>query len=374
MKNLCIVVSVATFIESFMLENLKHLSQNFNLTIISSDSINFGKNPQFYCQTKHINIARKINFFHDIKAIYLLFRYFKNQHFDLVLSFTPKAGLLGIIAAFLAGIQLRIHCFTGQVWANKSFIFRNFLKFFDKIVVYFASDILVDGKAQWEFLLQEKIITRVNSHYISLVGIDFTKFKPNADVRRSLLEKYHLSSKRLIFMFLGRINKDKGILDLIAVMKKISVKHKHLVLFLVGSDEEGIIKQYRKNLMAKNIIKINHTKSPELILNIADVLVLPSYREGSSVVVLQAAAMKIPSIASDIYGVKNMVINNETGLLHQVRNIDDMAEVYAKLIHTPSLIKLLGDSAYDFVRKHFNTHQTAQIFTQFFTALVALKK
>ncbi len=370
MKNLCIVVSVAAFIESFMLENLKHLSQNFNLTIISSDKVDFGKNSQFSCKTKCINIVRKINLFYDIKAIYLLFKYFKNQHFDLVLSLTPKAGLLGIIAAFLAGVQLRVHCFTGQVWASKFFVFRNFLKFFDKIVVYFATDVLVDGKAQWKFLIQEKIITRSNSRYISLVGIDFAKFKSRPDVRKALLKKYHLSSKHLVFMFLGRINKDKGILDLIAVMEKLSAIHQHLVLFLVGSDEEAIIKQSREYLATKNIIRISHTKSPELILNIANVLVLPSYREGSSVVILEAAAMKIPSVASDIYGVKNMIINNETGLLHQMRNCDDMAEVYCKLICNSALIKLLGENAYDFVINHFDTRKTANFFAQFFTDLV----
>ncbi len=368
MKKICVIVSVAGFIKSFMAKDLQLLSEYFAITIISSDNINFKAELDIKSVSKQIKIARKISIYQDFKTLFLLTKYLYKNNFDIVLSITPKAGLLAMLSAFIVRVPKRIHFFTGQVWANKTGFSRYFLKFIDRFINYLTTYTLVAGKAQREFLIGQNIIKKTSSKTL-FHGVDIAKFSKNDIIKKQLLAKYNLSSDNIVFMFLGRINKDKGILDLITVMRDLLPVYNNLVCFIVGEDEGDISNKLTEFSSLERVFILAKTNKPEQILNLANVLVLPSYREGCAFTPLECAVIEVPAIVSDIYGLTDSVINNTTGLVHKVGDIDDMKDKYSTLITNKELTKTLGKNAYDRVLSEFDSNITAKLFVDFFTNL-----
>ncbi len=368
MKNICVIVSVAGFIKSFMQKDLQLLSKHFNITIISSNDINFQEELAINCTSKKIKIARKVSIWQDIKTLFLLTKYLQKHNFDIVLSITPKAGLLAMLSAFVLRVPKRVHFFTGQVWVNKAGLKRHFLKLIDKFINYLATFTIVAGKAQREFLIKQNIIKKTKSKTL-FHSVNIAKFSKNDTIKQQLLTKYSLSNDNIVFMFLGRVNKDKGVLDLITTMQNLLPKYKNLVCFIVGEDEGDISNELAEFSRLERVFVLGKTNSPEKILNLASVLVLPSYREGCAFSPFESAAMKTPAIVSDIYGLANSIIDNKTGLVHKVGNIDDMRDKYETLIADKIFIKTLGKNAYDRVLSKFDNNTTAKLFVDFFTNL-----
>ena len=166
-----------------------------------------------------------------------------------------------------------------------------------------------------------------------------------------------IENSDIVFMFIGRLNTDKGIFDLVQSFKRILQKYDNVKLFLIGPDEENIENQICEFLKSKNVIRIDYVSNPQEILNVADVLVLPSYREGFGTIVIEAASMGIPCIASDIYGLNDAIVNNKTGLLHKVKDVDDMIEKYEYLIENKNKIKEYGVNAKNRVYNNFKDEQ-----------------
>jgi glycosyltransferase involved in cell wall biosynthesis len=367
-KNICIVVSVSGFIKNFMLEDLKQLSRYFNITIISNDKTNFARDYNLNCIHKQIRIIRKISLIQDMKSLFALFFYFKKQKFDVVLSVTPKAGLLAMLASFLIKTPKKIHFFTGQVWVNKTGIRLFLLKNIDKLVAKLTTNILVAGDSQRDFLINQKIINRDKSQAV-YHGVDLNKFYTDSDVKNKFLKKYNIKSDNVVFMFLGRINKDKGFIELISVMKYLLRSHKKLLFFIAGSNEDIDRRLFESFINLTNVFYLGEVKNPEKILNLADVVVLPSHREGCNQASMEAAALKIPTIAANIYGVKDLIINNKTGLLHEVANKNDMKNKYKQLIVSKDKREELGVSAYNYVVGNFDKKHTSDAFVQYFLNL-----
>lgn len=266
----------------------------------------------------------------------------------MVLSVSPKAGLISSISSFLARIENRIHFFTGQVWATKRGVFRFILKSVDKLIATLNTNNLIDSPSQKEFLIREKVIQDEKSTVLlqgSISGVDVNKFSFSEEIRLELKNKYKIENSDIVFMFIGRLNTDKGIFDLVWAFDKLLKEYENVKLFLIGPDEENIENQICEFLKFKNVIRIDYVSNPQEILNIADVLVLPSYREGFGTIVIEAASMGIPCIASDIYGLNDAIVNNKTGLLHKIKDVGDMIEKYEYFINNIEQIKIYGESA-----------------------------
>ena len=368
MKSICVVATVSSFIKSFMLKDLQSLSQHFAITIITSDDLDFQKEFNLKCISKKIHIPRKISFWLDIQALFYLLVYFRKNKFDIVLSVTPKAGLLAMMASFISRIKIRVHFFTGQVWANKTGFKRAFLKKIDWLVSFLTTNILVVGTGQKQFLIEQKVITEHKSQ-LMFHSLNISQFCKKQATRQSLLAKYHLNNNHIILMFLGRINKDKGILELIKIIPDLLKDNKKLIFFIVGEDEGDINNQLAEFKKIDRVFILGKTNEPEKILNLADVLILPSHREGCSFTPFEAAAMKIPAIVSDIYGMQDTVIDRQTGLKHKTGDIADIKEKYLTLINDQTLTKELGNNAYNRVKVVFNPKNTSALFVDYFLQL-----
>ena len=224
-------------------------------------------------------------------------------------------------ASFLTFIPIRVHCFTGQVWATKSGLSRLLLKLIDKVVGILSTQNIVDSKSQYKFLVKENVLKKDKSLVFgsgSVSGIDLLKFKPNKKVKVKLRNKLKIPPASFVFIFLGRLNSDKGIYDLIHSFKSADLKSAYLLL--IGPDEENIATKFKSN--HSNIIFSGATSSPQDYLAASDILCLPSYREGFGNVVIEAAASGLPSIVSNIYGLSDAIIQNNTGLAHEPKRLE----------------------------------------------------
>ncbi|MDC0424831.1 glycosyltransferase, partial [Candidatus Pelagibacter ubique] len=293
----------------------------------------------------NINFKRSISLFHDIATFFITLFFFLKKRPNLSISFTPKIGFMVALASFAARTPNRIHWFTGQIWANKKSFGRMFYKLIDKLIFSLSHKVLIDGFSQRNFLIIEKIVSSNKSivlHNGSVGGVDVVRFKFNKQKRIRLRKQYSVSKNTFVFLYLGRVNKDKGIAELIEAFQKIK-KNLDVLLIFVGTIEDTKLTHLLKN--KKKILYFSYTNRPEDWFSTADILCLPSHREGFGTVVIEAASCGTPSLCSNIYGLHDAVIDNKTGFFHEVGSIYDIKQKMLYIIKNKKLVKNYGISA-----------------------------
>ena len=313
----------------------------------SIDSIQGLPDGVLYLDTK---MERKIDLLADIRTAFLLFKYLKREGVSIVYSVSPKAGLLGMCVSRILKIPIRIHTFTGQVWQTKTGLLRILLKIFDKIIYRFSTKVIVDSRSQRLFLLQHKVISQERSIVIgsgSLGGVNTKLFSPNTINRSAIRQKMSVGLGNIVYLFVGRLDVDKGILELVEAYSEVSKKVSNTSLWLVGPAETDIdvLLDLIKKLNIKSILFIPYTTAPETFMAAADVFCLPSRREGFGTVIIEAAACGIPAIGSRIYGLTDAIVDEETGFLVDMGDINALSEKMILLGSDDSLRKRLGDTA-----------------------------
>ena len=177
-------------------------------------------------------------------------------------------------------------------------------------------------------------------------------------------------------LFLGRLNTDKGILDLAQAYARIASQNSNLWLLIVGPDEESLTPHIREICAnsISNVVFVDYTSSPESYFNAADLFCLPSYREGFGTSVIEAAACGIPSVASRIYGLTDAVLDGETGLLHTVTDVSDLVCCIENLINDQDLYKRMADAALLRVKTDFDQQTLSESLFNFYQRTLASKK
>ena len=322
-----------------------------------------------------IPIERKISLYLDFKALFLLIAVFNKNRFFIAHSVSPKAGLLCAIAAWIAKIPNRLHTFTGQVWVTKRGISRWFLKLLDKIIVLLNTEILVDSFSQQDFLANENVLSKKYSVVLgqgSISGVDINRFVPSKKYRNSIRNELKINDDSIIFLFVGRLKKEKGIFELVEAFKSISKVHDNLVLLIVGPDEEKLKLDLIQHLgFFKDFIRfIDFTKTPEQFMAASDIFVLPSYREGFGSVVIEAASCGLPAICSNIYGLSDAIENKDTGLLVPVRSSKLLEVAMLKLINNDKLRNEMGINARKRVIENFSQDNITFNIVKFYKGLI----
>jgi glycosyltransferase involved in cell wall biosynthesis len=318
-------------------------------------------------EIKNITIKRGISVFDDLKSVIALNKYFREQQFDAVHSVTPKAGLVAMIASKWAGIKLRTHIFTGQVWHTKKGFFKKILKTIDRLIVFCATDILVDGESQRKFLIKNKIVSNSQSRVLgkgSISGVDTSKFIPNIDVYKKYRNEINVN-KEIVFLFLGRLNHDKGITDLVKAFIELNDIYPHTKLVLVGPDEENMVSKINILTSNNNIIIYGATNKPQEVMQMADVFCLPSYREGFGTSVIEASLLEKPIICSDTYGLMETIIENETGLRHQVGNINSLFMQMEKMMDENTRVRF-GKNGRNYILTNFSADTISQKWLEYY--------
>lgn len=341
------VVSEPATYAAFLKEHARILSLDFDISVIANFKDGLPNSMNGHARFIDVPIVRAIQPWNDVKALFLLWKILRQESFDVVHSVTPKAGLLAGLAGVLARQRVRIHTFTGQVWATRRGITRALLKMADRLTLACTTRSLADSHSQAEFLKAEgfggSIAVLGNG---SIAGVDATRFCPSSSWRSDVRMALSIPDSALVFCFLGRLNRDKGVVDLVEGFIKAGLGSGH-VLMIVGPDEGDLSEAIRSRAESGGVeVRLTGgTASPEKYLAASDVFCLPSYREGFGSSVLEAAAVGLPAIVSRIYGLVDAVDEGHTGLCHPPGDIDAIALCLRMLAKDQSLRARMGESA-----------------------------
>lgn len=361
----------------FLLDHIKALSYKYDVTVMANTSnFDFIHEMDIKVNTLSNYIERKISVFKDIKALLHLLKVFSKYKFDVVHSVTPKAGLLAMMAGALTQVPIRIHTFTGQVWVTRSGLSRQLFKNLDKIIALCSTNILVDSLSQQKFLINENVITPDQSMVLgkgSISGVDTLRFSPNISARNEVRNELKLAEPTTVFLFLGRLTRDKGIFDLAQAFVKLCQIREGVHLLIVGPDEEEIvpvIKQQYESL-SNRITFVDYTNVPEHYMAASDILCLPSYREGFGSVIIEAAAVGLPAIGSKIYGITDAIEENITGLLHEPADVESIFEKMLQLTDDISLRQQMATNAHKRAVEEFPKEKITNALVDYYESLVS---
>ena len=374
-KKVCFVATVDSAITVFLANHLKQLAKFYDITVITNPS-----NPNFLSEIGvdvsliHVNFSRKIALFDDFYCLVQLLQIFMKNRFVSIHSITPKAGLLAILAAKICFIPTRIHIFTGQVWATEIGLKRSFLKFLDKLIGKMTTHNLVDSQSQRAFLIKESVLSPDKALVFgsgSVAGVDLKKFKSNKHFGIEMRKQLGIPKDGFVYLFLGRLVEDKGVLDLAKAFSEIN--NSKIYLVFVGSDEAKL-SAHILNICAhktKHIRVLGFSKEPYKYITLANVLCLPSYREGFGSVIIEAAAMGVPAIGSNIYGITDAIQLNKTGLLHEPGDILGIKIAMESLLHKPLLLNKLKQAAKRRVVDKFDANKITDHWLKFYSRYVS---
>lgn len=376
-KQICFVVSSEESVRAFLLDHIEALSRLHEVTVIvNTADPKFLEDLGITARVLKAPLERKISPFKDWAAFRTLFKIFVRERFDVVHSITPKAGLLAMTAAFLARIPRRVHTFTGQVWVTRTGPSRAALKFMDRLLSACATDVLADGLSQRNFLIKEGIVRPANSGVLangSIRGVDTMRFRPSQEVRCRMRKKMELPEDAIVVLFLGRLTKDKGLLDLSKAFAELSGRDERLHLVVVGPDEEGMqplmLGLYARADRRMRFVPL--TRSPEKYMAASDIFCLPSYREGFNNVVIEAAAAGLPVVGSRIYGIVDAIEDNVTGLLFDPGNVEQLKEKILFLAEHADFRREMGTRARARAVLLFSKELVISAFVDYYDRLLA---
>lgn len=316
-----------------------------------------------------VYFSRRINIYKDIVSLWRLYRTLKIEKPVIIHSITPKAGLISMLAGYLAGVPVRVHTFTGLIFPTKTGFFQFLLVQMDRILCCAATCIYPEGEGVKNDLINYNI-TNKPLHVIAngnVNGINTSHFNSSnfsKQQNQELRQRFGIDEEDFVFIFVGRLVGDKGINELVEAFKSISFRNNITVsgkkitasekglrvkLLLVGPLEfehdflrDETLREIESN---PNIIATGFQADVRPYFAIANVFVFPSYREGFPNVVLQAGAMGVPSIVSDINGCNEIIEQGRNGIIIQPKDTQALQHAMLKLAGDKRLYNQLQSQA-----------------------------
>jgi glycosyltransferase involved in cell wall biosynthesis len=300
-----------------------------------------------------LHIPRQISLLADVRALIALFRLFRRRQFDLVHSTTPKAGLLSALAARMARVPIRLHTFTGQPWVGVRGPVRWVSRACDRLIVRLNTHCYADSPSQRDFLEREGLARPGTVSVIgagSLGGVELDRFAPIGrtafDDARSCMG---LSKETRVICFVGRATRDKGVVELVDAVTGLAAEGRNVTLLLVGPfepDRDPLPESTLTSIKGLPFIRaVGYDAHPERFVAVSDLFCLPSYREGFGNVVIEAAAMGVPSVGTRIVGLVDAIEDEVTGLLVPPRDVVALSRALARMLDDDALRARLGAAA-----------------------------
>lgn len=326
---------------------LPKLKQKYEVQLLSSPGERIDKICKEHQVIGHrVEMYRRVSPLKDLKSLYQLIKVFRKEKPYMVHSMTPKAGLLCMLAAWLTGVPRRVHTFTGLVWPTSLGLSRRILMFTDWVTCACATHIIPEGQGVLDDLQQH--ITRKPMKvlgYGNVMGVDMERFNPDRFV------EVKKSEDEFRFIFVGRIVGDKGINELVEAFVCLNEEYPETRLALVGKYEANLDPVKPETLKAieenSNIDACGSKYGDDLLVEYmkSDCLVMPSYREGFPNTVMEAGAMGLPSIVTDINGSREIIVHGENGFIVPSKNTDALYEAMKQmLLDTSAREKMVANS------------------------------
>lgn len=310
-------------------------------------------------KTIAVPMERHISLKKDVVSLFKLIKVFRRERPQMVHSMTPKAGLLCMVAAWLTRVPVRVHTFTGLVFPTAQGLKRKILMLTDAITCACATHIIPEGEGV-KADLQNNGITKKTMKilgYGNVRGIDMTRFSRRESIMR--MAENLRDSDVFTFLFVGRIVRDKGINELVAAFKRLNEEFPKTRLWLVGFFEENLdpVSSTTKSIIESNksIEAVGEKLADELLSYYAasDCFVFPSYREGFPNTVIEAGAMDLPCIVTDINGSREIISQGENGIIIPSKDEEQLYKAMKQMITDENSRKKMTGNARKMIADRF---------------------
>jgi glycosyltransferase involved in cell wall biosynthesis len=363
-KKLVRITTVPLSLDKILDGQLAFMNNHYEVIAVSSEKeylIRCAKNEGV--RFKHIEMTRKITPIKDFISLIKLISFLKKERPLIIHSHTPKAGILAMLASKITNIPIRLHTVAGLPLMEEKGNKKKMLELIEKLTYSFSTFVFTNSNGLYKYIIDNNYVSKSKLKVIgngSSNGVDVNYFSPTS-VSEKEKEKLKLSlgilENDFTFVFVGRIVADKGINELINAFDTISFQNNAIKLLLVGEQEshldplnENTLKLISSN---KNIIKTGFQKDIRPFLAVSDALVFPSYREGFPNVIMQAGAMELPVIATNINGCNEIIVNEKNGVLIELKNNGAIVKAMVRLIEDEAFYKNLKSNARSMIVSRF---------------------
>ena len=352
--------TVPQSLETFCKGMLKELSEDYDVIALSSqgEALDLVRRREGV-RTIEVPMERHISVFKDIKSLLALVKVFREERPDMVHSITPKAGLLCMMAAWITRVPVRVHTFTGLVFPTATGLKKRILMFTDRITCACATHIIPEGVGVKNDLITNRI-TRKSLKVLGFgnvrgIDMDYYSRRPEVEDKAASLR----NPGCFTFLYVGRIVRDKGINELIAASRRLSIDYPQVRLYLVGAFEDTLDPVDDTTKVAidndERIQYAGRQIGDDLLAYYAasDCFVFPSYREGFPNTVLEAGAMGLPCIVTDINGSREIISNRFNGLVVPSHDADALYEAMKWMLDNPGKRESMASVSREHIAAHY---------------------
>ena len=365
MKTLIRITTVPLSLDKLLEGQLHFMNEYYKVIAVSSDKKYLDKiGVKENVATFHIEMTRQITPIKDILSVIKLWMFLIKTKPFIVHTHTPKAGIVGMLASKLAFVPVRLHTVAGLPLLEATGSKRFLLNFIEKLTYRCATKVYPNSFAMQEIIIENNFCNKSKLKVIangSSNGINTDYFNPtqiSETQKRELRNRINILQSDFVFVFVGRIVADKGINELVAAFTALTKINSNIKLILVGNQEIELdplsINTKIAIVKKENIISVGYQNDVRPYLSISNCLVFPSYREGFPNVVMQAGAMNLPSIVSNINGCNEIIITGENGLIIPPKNKEELFNAMLQLLENNNLMLHLSQNARHLITSRYN--------------------
>lgn len=362
-KKIIRITTIPLSLYTFCRGLFEDLSQEYDLVAISSPGELLDELAQDQtCRCVAIPMERSISPFKDLVSLWRLIQVFRKEKPDMVHSMTPKAGLLSMMAAWITRVPVRIHTFTGLVFPTSTGLKRKILMLTDRITCACATHIIPEGEGVKQDLQQHGITKKELKvlGYGNIKGIDLNHYDRTPEINEqaaAIRQKLNLKDDDFTLLFIGRLVGDKGIHELVDAFEALSSIYPQIQLILVGPEEPELdpLKEETRGKIHRipHIHPVGSQKDVRPWYAAANALVFPSYREGFPNVVIEAGAMGLPSIVTDINGSREIIMDGVNGVIVPSKDTTALQKAMEEFILQPTQTLVMGQKARPMVETRY---------------------
>lgn len=378
-KKLIRITTVSRSLNKLLGSQIDFIKDYYDIILVSQNDENglveLGKSKQLPIFS--VNLTRKITPIQDLKALMTLVKFLKKEKPEIVHTHTPKAGLIGMMAAKLAGVKNRLHTVAGMPLLEATGIKYQLLVILERLTYACANKVYFNSRGLMDIVISKGISKATHKFKVigngSTNGVDTQFFSKNNFTDQQLLQlrlDNNIQPTDTVFLSVGRIVKDKGINELVTAFKTLSKQYKDAKLVMLGRFEDDlnpISKQSKAEIENNpNILFLGYQNDVRPYFAFSDIFVFPSYREGFPNVVMQAGAMGLPSIVSNINGSNEIIQNNVNGTIINVKDEQAIYQAMKTWYENPELVnKMKGMSRQIIVEKYDQQFVAQQVLNQY---------
>ncbi len=363
MKKICFITTISLTLKAFVLKTAEYLHENtdWDISFICSTDDEFEQMLPEYIHYYPVPMERGISV-SGIKAMFEMKKIFKREKFDLIQYSTPNASLYASLAGFFVGIPVRLYCQWGMAFVGFTGIKRKIFKAEEKLVCRLSTWIEPDSYSNLNFAHEQGLYPQSKGSVIwngSACGVDLEKFNitNKSQYRTTIREKYRIPSDAFVFGFVGRVTRDKGVNELLEAFKELNDS---CYLIMVGTNEvDATINQdlYEWSVKSDRVIYTGYTNLVEQYLSAMDCYILPSYREGFGMSVVEAETMGLPVIVSDIPGPVDAMKDQGTGLVVPAKDEPALYSAMRWIMEHPAIAQQYAQTGVAYVQERFERNK-----------------